>query len=153
VAKRRQGVEAAGRLSRSQLVRLVEDEFDPETKGQPTFVVDYWTELSPLAKTKPDDPLLAERFELFLGGLEVANGYSELNDPLEQHRRFEAQLEPRPPSGQPPRRVDGDYVEALEYGMPPAGGLGVGIDRLVMLFTDQPSIRDVILFPLLRPTR
>ena len=145
---RKPGLKDAQRLSRSQLVRLIEEEFDPDTKGEPTFIVDYWTELSPLAKTQPDNPLLAERFELFLGGLEVANGYSELNDPLEQRQRFEAQLDGLPAGA---RRVDDDYVEALEYGMPPAGGLGVGIDRLVMILTDQPSIRDVILFPLLRP--
>ena len=148
LSARKPGLKDAARLSRSQLVRLVEDEFDPDTKGQPTFIVDYWTELSPLAKTQAGNPLLADRFELFLGGMEIANGYSELNDPIEQRRRFAAQLDGLPP-GQ--RRIDDDYVEALEYGMPPAGGLGVGIDRLVMMLTDQASIRDVILFPLLRP--
>jgi len=147
LGKRRGG--AKGPLSRSQIVRLIEEEFDPETHGEPVLITDYWTDLSPLAKARRDDPLLAERFELFLGGLELANGYSELNDPLEQRRRFEAQLD-GVPRGR--RHVDEEFVEALEYGMPPAGGLGIGIDRFVMLLTNQPSIRDVILFPLLRPS-
>ncbi len=127
-------------LSRSQMVRLVEQLFEPKTLAKPLFVVDYWTELSPLAKSKAGNPLIADRFELFMGGMEVANAYSELNDPIEQRRRFEQQ-------GQ----VDEEFVEALEYGMPPAGGLGVGVDRLAMLLLNQPSIKDVILFPLLKP--
>ncbi|MBI4597755.1 MAG: lysine--tRNA ligase [Candidatus Omnitrophica bacterium] len=151
------GMQVKG-LSRSQLVRLVEQLFEPKTKAKPLFVVDYWTELSPLAKAKPGHPLITERFELFIGGMEVANAYSELNDPIEQRRRFEAQLErgagqqPLAPSSQlPAKMIDESFVEALEYGMPPAGGLGVGVDRLAMLLLNQPSIRDVILFPLLRP--
>ncbi len=137
-------------LNRSQLVRLVEQLFSPKTKTKPLFVIDYWTELSPLAKSKPDNPLITERFELFLGGMEVANAYSELNDPIEQRRRFEAQLEAGVGKGKA-RTIDEDFVQALEYGMPPAGGLGVGVDRLAMLLLDQPSIKDVILFPLLKP--
>ena len=137
-------------LTRSQLVRLVEQLFEPKTKTKPLFVVDYWTELSPLAKSKPEDPLIADRFELFLGGMEVANAYSELNDPLEQRRRFEAQRAAAGAQGQG-RAIDEAFVEALAYGMPPAGGLGVGVDRLAMLLLDQPSIKDVILFPLLKP--
>ena len=157
-------------LTRSQLVRLTEqliEQFvEPQSKKFPLFVVDYWTELSPLAKSKPDNPLVADRFELFIGGMEVANAYSELNDPIEQRRRFEAQRErgtgretggrgkqtgPRPSPHAPRPTIDEDFLEALEYGMPPAGGLGVGVDRLAMLLLDQPSIKDVILFPLLKP--
>ena len=137
-------------LNRSQLVRLVEQLFEPKTKAKPLYVVDYWTELSPLAKSTPDDPLITERFELFIGGMEVANAYSELNDPVEQRRRFEAQLDAAGVKGKQ-RMIDESFVEALEYGMPPAGGLGVGVDRLAMLLLDQPSIKDVILFPLLKP--
>lgn len=145
----RRGLRVAG-LSRSQLVRLVEQVFEPKMKGKPLFVVDYWTELSPLAKSKPDNPHIAERFELFIGGLEVANAYSELNDPIEQRRRFESQLADEPPQHRAVRRIDEEFVEALEYGMPPAAGLGLGVDRLAMLLLDQPSIKDVILFPLLK---
>ena len=151
----RRGINITG-LTRSQLVRLVEQLFEPKTKTKPLFVTDYWTELSPLAKATSSDPLIADRFELFIGGMEVANAYSELNDPLEQRRRFEAQLQPQERSGaQNPeprtRMIDEGFIEALEYGMPPAGGLGVGVDRLAMLLLDQPSIKDVILFPLLKP--
>ncbi len=132
--------------SRSQLLRIVEQLVEPEAKHVPVFVIDYWTELSPLAKSRPDNPLITERFELFIGGMEVANAYSELNDPIEQRRRFEAQAKMLGKHA-----IDEDFVEALEYGMPPATGLGVGIDRLTMLLLDQPSIKDVILFPTLKP--
>ena len=143
------GIKVKG-MNRSQLVRMVEQLFDPKTKSKPLFVTDYWTEISPLAKSKPDDPAITERFELFMGGMEVANAYSELNDPIEQKKRFEAQLEAVGIKGKD-RRIDTGFVEALEYGMPPAGGLGVGIDRITMLLLNQPSIKDVILFPLLKP--
>ncbi len=139
------GIKITG-LTRSQMVRVVEQLFEPKTKGKPLFVTDYWTELSPLAKAKPEDPSVTERFELYIGGMEVANAYSELNDPIEQQQRFEAQVQ-----GQKDKRVDHSFVEALEYGMPPAGGLGVGVDRLLMLLTNQASIKDVILFPHLKP--
>jgi lysyl-tRNA synthetase class 2 len=138
-------------LNRSQLVRLVEQLFEPKAQATPVFVVDYWAELSPLAKSKPDNPLVADRFELFVGGMEVANAYSELNDPIEQRRRFEAQLDAAGLKGKQ-RVLDEDFLTALEYGMPPAGGLGVGVDRLAMLLLDQPSIKDVILFPLQKPS-
>jgi lysyl-tRNA synthetase, class II len=119
---------------------------------QPTFVSDFPTEVSPLAKQKSADPDTVERFELYAGGFEVANGFSELNDPAEQRRRFEAQLAERAGGDAEAHRMDDDYIRALEYGLPPTGGEGIGIDRLVMLLTNQRSIRDVILFPLMRPS-
>jgi lysyl-tRNA synthetase class 2 len=136
----------AGKIATDIFERLNEDALI-----QPTFVYDFPTEVSPLSKQKPDDPDTVERFELYAGGFEVANAFSELNDPAEQRRRFEAQIAQRAAGDQEAHVMDEDYIRALEYGMPPAGGEGVGIDRLVMLLTNSPSIRDVILFPLMRP--
>jgi lysyl-tRNA synthetase class 2 len=139
------------KLSRSQVAKIIEEALEQEMNLNPTFVTDYFTNLCPLAKAKKDNPLLSERFELYVAGLEIGNAYSELNDPLEQRRRFEEEIKELNTAEE--KQVDEDYCLALEHGMPPAGGLGIGIDRLVMLLADQPSIRDVILFPLLRPEK
>ena len=117
---------------------------------RPVFVTDYFAELSPLARRNPKNPFLSERFELYIGGMEVANGYSEQNNPIEQKMRFEEELKEKGTSATHDT-IDEDFILALEHGMPPAGGLGIGIDRLVMVLTNQPSIREVILFPHLRP--
>jgi lysyl-tRNA synthetase class 2 len=117
----------------------------------PTFITDFPVEVSPLSKQRRDDPRYVERFELYIGGMEIANAFSELNDPDEQARRFQQQLSERERGDEQAHQVDEDYVRALEYGMPPTAGEGVGIDRLTMILTDSPTIRDVILFPLMRP--
>ena len=118
---------------------------------QPTFITDFPTEISPLSKQRKDDPRFVERFELYIGGMEIANAFSELNDADEQARRFQQQIEERERGDEEAHQADDDYVRALEYGMPPTGGEGIGIDRLAMVLTDSASIRDVILFPLMRP--
>jgi lysyl-tRNA synthetase class 2 len=123
------------------------------TLVQPTFVVDFPIELSPLSKQKSGQPRLVDRFELYICRREIANAYSELNDPLDQRRRFEEQAVERERGDEEAHWMDEDFVRALEYGLPPTAGEGIGIDRLAMLFTDAPSIRDVILFPHLRPER
>jgi lysyl-tRNA synthetase class 2 len=115
---------------------------------QPTFIYDFPTDISPLSKQKPEDPTLTERFEIYVAGMEVANGFSELNDPAEQERRFLAQIAQG--GEEVPKQLDTDYIRALCHGMPPTAGEGIGIDRLTMLLTNSQSIRDVILFPLLR---
>ncbi|HZQ96951.1 MAG TPA: lysine--tRNA ligase [Candidatus Sulfotelmatobacter sp.] len=120
---------------------------------QPTIIYEFPTAVSPLSKQKPDEPDWTERFEIFAGQMEISNGFSELNDPEDQRRRFEAQLKERERGDEEAHQMDEDYIRALSYGMPPAGGVGIGIDRLCMLLTDSHTIRDVILFPLLRPER
>ena len=138
----------AGRITFELFEALCEAEL-----VQPTFVHDFPTEVSPLSKQRADDPETVERFELYIAGMEIANAFSELNDPREQRRRFEEQLRARAGGDEEAHALDEDYIRALEYGLPPAAGEGIGIDRLVMLLTGSPSIRDVILFPLLRPER
>jgi len=122
-----------------------------ERLEQPTFITQYPTEISPLSRRNDDDPRVADRFELFIGGREIANGFSELNDPTDQAERFQAQVEAKAQGDAEAMGYDADYIRALEFGLPPTAGEGVGIDRLVMLFTDAASIRDVLLFPLMRP--
>jgi len=145
------GIKIEGKeISRTQLLNIIAELVEPKAGSHPVFVTDMFTELCPLAKTDAKNPLISERFELFIGGLEVGNAYSELNDPIEQRQRLEAELKA---AGKKKDSLDEDFLNALEHGMPPAGGLGIGIDRLVMLFTDSASIRDVILFPQLRPEK
>jgi lysyl-tRNA synthetase, class II len=140
----------AGDLTGHALVHAFENHVE---KGliQPTIIYDFPVEISPLAKQKPDDPAFTERFEIFAGGMELGNAFSELNDPQEQRRRFDYQLSMKEKGDEEAHQMDEDYLRALSYGMPPAGGEGIGIDRLTMLLTGSRSIRDVILFPLLRP--
>jgi lysyl-tRNA synthetase class 2 len=136
-------------LTRTQILKLCEELIEKHYPiDKPAFIIDFFTWTSPLAKRHKNNPYLVERFELFIGGVEVANAYSELNNAIEQKERFKKQLEVEE---ELPKKVDNDFVLSLEYGMPPAVGLGIGIDRLMMIFLNQPSIKDVILFPLLKP--
>jgi lysyl-tRNA synthetase class 2 len=147
------GIEIPPEVSHGQmLVELFEHTVEPRLVS-PTFVLDYPVEVSPLARTSDTNPSVVDRFELFVAGKEIANGFSELNDPLEQRRRFQQQVECRRRGDETAHAMDEDYLEALEYGMPPAAGAGIGIDRLVMLFTGMAAIRDVVLFPQMRPDR
>ena len=133
------------------IMNLFFEKYVEETLIQPTFIYGHPIEISPLTKKNPNDPRFVDRFELFIAGGECANAYTELNDPIDQLERFEAQLKEKELGNEEANDIDYDFIEALEYGMPPAGGIGFGIDRLIMLFTEQDSIRDVLLFPLMKP--
>ena len=147
---RKKNIEVDPQKDRGRLIDELIATFIEPNLIQPTFLLDYPVEMSPLAKKKPDNERLVERFEAFAGGMEIANAFTELNDPIEQRQRFLQQQKERQTEGEMVETVDNDFLLALEYGMPPTGGLGVGIDRLVMLLTGQPSIRQVILFPQLK---
>jgi lysyl-tRNA synthetase class 2 len=144
---REKGIEIEGdKVSKTQIINIVGELVEPETEKHPVFVTDMFREISPLAREKKDQPGVVDRFELYMGGMEIANAYSELNDPIDQKERFIEQVK-----ADPEAMMDDDFIRALEHGMPPAGGLGIGVDRLAMIFTDSPNIREVILFPHMRP--
>lgn len=140
-----------GKETRGNIISLFFDEYVEKTIVQPTFIYDYPVEISPLAKKSPKDPRLTERFEAFICGREYGNAFSELNDPIDQYERFKEEIAARENGDEEAGMMDEDFINALEYGMPPTGGLGLGIDRLVMLLTDSASIRDVLLFPTMKP--
>ena len=151
LAKERKLEIPAGKETRGHIISLFFDEYVEKTILQPTFIYDYPVEISPLAKRSPKDPRLTERFEVFIDGREYGNAFSELNDPIDQYERFKEEIAARENGDDEAGMMDEDFINALEYGMPPSGGLGIGIDRLVMLLTDSASIRDVLLFPTMKP--
>ena len=135
------------------IINLFFEKYVEETLIQPTFLYGHPIEISPLTKKNPEDPRFVDRFELFISGKEAANAYTELNDPIDQLERFKEQLKEKKLGNEEANDIDYDFIEALEYGMPPAGGIGYGIDRLVMFFTESASIRDVLLFPTMKPRK
>ena len=143
-------IEYEERHKKGDILSLLFEEFVEEHLIQPTFVMDHPIEISPLTKKKPENPEYVERFELFINGWEMANAYSELNDPIDQRLRFEAQEELKAMGDEEANSIDEDFLNALSIGMPPTGGIGYGIDRLTMLMTDSPAIRDVLLFPTMK---
>ncbi len=151
LAKERNIEIPAGKEKRGNIISLFFDEYVESTLIQPTFIYDYPIEISPLAKKSAKDPRMVERFEAFIGGREYGNAFSELNDPIDQYERFKDEIAARENGDEEAGMMDEDFINALEYGMPPTGGLGIGIDRLVMLLTDSVSIRDVLLFPTMKP--
>ena len=151
VAKEHNVEVPAGKETRGNIIALFFDEFVEETLVQPTFIYDYPIEISPLAKKCKDDPRLTQRFEFFICGREYGNAFSELNDPIDQYERFKKEVEAKANGDDEAGMMDDDFINALEYGMPPTGGEGIGIDRMVMLFTDSASIRDVLFFPTMKP--
>ncbi|MDJ0925159.1 MAG: lysine--tRNA ligase, partial [Acidimicrobiia bacterium] len=147
----RHGIEPESTWGHGKIIDQLFEELVADSIWEPTYVLDHPKEISPLAREHRDDPNLTERYELFIAGAEYANAFSELNDPLDQRTRFEQQARARAEGDDEAHPIDDDYILALEYGLPPTGGLGIGVDRLVMLLTDQHHIREVILFPTLRP--
>jgi lysyl-tRNA synthetase class 2 len=135
------------------IIEKIHERFTQPTLIQPTFITDFPLETSPLAKKRKDNPNLTRRFEVYIGAQELGNAFSEINDPLDQRERFIGQTAMRDSGDEEAHPFDEEFIQALEYGMPPAGGFGTGIDRLVMIFADQPSIRDVILFPQMKPDK
>ena len=145
------GVAYEQRHGKGDILDLFFEQFAEDKMIQPTFVMDHPIEISPLTKKKPEDPNYVERFEFYMNGWEMANAYSELNDPIDQRERFKAEEARLAQGDEEANHTDEDFLNALELGMPPTGGIGFGIDRMVMLLTNQPSIRDVLLFPTMKP--